>query len=110
MHCAADGLKYPPLIPVWRPEGITLQAIRAGFPCFGAALVGYVEATRGDDYDKNRLCPPTGYGNSMAEWARMNVPRHARGDVLHEQSPTSRSGRTECRSTRRGSRPNTQAR
>ena len=73
VHCAADGLKYPPLVPVWRPEGITLQAIRAGFPCFGAALVGYVEATRRDDHDKNRLCPPTGYGDSMAEWARMNV-------------------------------------
>jgi hypothetical protein len=73
VHCAADGLKYPPLVPVWRPDGITLQAIRAGFPCFGAALVGYVEATRTDDDEKNRLCPPTGYGNSMADWARMNV-------------------------------------
>jgi hypothetical protein len=73
VHCAADGLKYPPLIPVWRPEGITLQAIRAGFPCFGAALVGYVEATRSDDDEKNRLCPPTPYGNSMVEWARMNL-------------------------------------
>ena len=73
VHCAADGLKYPPLVPVWRPEAITLQAIRAGFPCFGAALVGYVEATRQDDDEKNRLCPPTPYGNSMAEWARMNV-------------------------------------
>jgi hypothetical protein len=73
VHCAADGLKYPPLVPVWRPEGITLQAIRAGFPCFGAALVGYVEATRSDDDEKNRLCPPTPYGNSMVEWARMNL-------------------------------------
>jgi hypothetical protein len=73
VHCAADGLKYPPLVPVWRPEGITLQAIRAGFPCFGAAVTGYVEATRRDDAEKNRLCPPTGYGNSMADWARMNV-------------------------------------
>lgn len=73
VHCAADGLKYPPLVPVWGPGTITLQAIRAGFPCFGAALVGYVEATRDDDTVKNRLCPPTGYGNSMADWARMNV-------------------------------------
>lgn len=73
VHCAADGLKYPPLVPVWRPETITLQTIRAGFPCFGAALVGYVEATRQDDDEKNRLCPPTPYGNSMAEWAAMNV-------------------------------------
>lgn len=73
VHCAADGLKYPPLVPVWRTEVITLQPIRAGFPCFGAALIGYVEATREDDAEKNRLCPPSPYGNSMAEWARMNV-------------------------------------
>ncbi|MFC5175300.1 pyridine nucleotide-disulfide oxidoreductase [Nocardioides taihuensis] len=73
VHCAADGLKYPPLVPVWRPDVITLQPIRAGFPCFGAALVGYVEATRHDDDEKNRLCPPSGYGNSMADWVRMNV-------------------------------------
>jgi hypothetical protein len=72
VHCAADGLKYPPRVPVWGPDGITLQAIRAGFPCFGASLIGYVEATRRDDDDKNRLCPPTSFGNSMVEWARMN--------------------------------------
>jgi hypothetical protein len=70
---AADGLKYPPRVPVWRPEAITLQPIRAGFPCFGAALVGYVEATRQDDDEKNRLCPPSHYGNSLAQWAGMNV-------------------------------------
>jgi hypothetical protein len=73
VHCAADGLKYPPLVPIWRPESITLQAIRAGFPCFGAALIGYVEATRDDDDEKNRLCQPSQFGNSMAGWARMNV-------------------------------------
>lgn len=73
VHCAADGLKYPPLVPVWRHDAITLQPIRAGFPCFGAALAGYVEATRDDDDEKNRLCPPSPYGNSMADWARMNV-------------------------------------
>ncbi len=71
VHCAADGLKYPPLVPVWRPEAITLQPIRAGFPCFGAALIGYVEATRSDDDVKNRLCSPSPYSNSTLEWARM---------------------------------------
>jgi len=73
VHCAASGLKYPPRVPIWGSEAITLQAIRSGFPCFGAALAGYVEATRHDDAEKNRLCPPTPYGNSMAEWARMTV-------------------------------------
>jgi hypothetical protein len=73
VHCAADGLKYPPLVPVWRPESITLQPIRAGFPCFGAAVVGYVEATRDADDEKNRLCPPSPLPDSMASWAQMNV-------------------------------------
>jgi hypothetical protein len=73
VHCAASGLKYPQRVPIWGPDAITLQPIRSGFPCFGAALAGYVEATRDDDAEKNRLCPPSSYGNSMADWALMNV-------------------------------------
>lgn len=73
VHCAADGLKYPGLVPVWRPEAITLQPIRAGFPCFGAAVAGYVEATRDEDAEKNKLCPPSPFPDSLAGWARMNV-------------------------------------
>lgn len=73
VHCAAAGLQYPRRVQIWGAGGITLQAIRSGFPCFGAALAGYVEATRKDDNEKNRLCPPTPYANSMAEWAQMNV-------------------------------------
>lgn len=73
VHCAASGLQNPPLVPVWRPSEITLQPIRAGFPCFGAALTGYVEATRADDEEKNRLCPPSPYGDTLAGWAAMNA-------------------------------------
>ena len=73
VNCAADGLKNPPRVPIWGPDGITLQPIRAGFPCFGAALAGYVEATRERDDVKNRLCPPSSFGNSLAQWATMNV-------------------------------------
>jgi hypothetical protein len=73
VHCAADGLRRRPLVPIWGPDAITLQPVRAGFPCFGAALVGYVEATRDDDREKNRLCPPSPLGGSLTDWARMNV-------------------------------------
>jgi hypothetical protein len=73
VHCAADGLKLRHRIPIWQPDAITLQPVRAGFPCFGAALTGYVEATRGDDAEKNRLCPPSSYGNTLRDWAQMNV-------------------------------------
>ena len=73
VHCAASGLKYPPPVSIWGPSAITPQPIRTGFPCFGAALTGYVEATREDDAEKNRLCPPTPYANTLAEWANINV-------------------------------------
>lgn len=73
VHCAASGLRYRPLVPIWGPEAITLQPIRAGFPCFGAALAGYVEAVIDDDQDKNRLCPPTPYSDTPADWALMQV-------------------------------------
>lgn len=73
VHCAAAGLKYPPRIAVWDPTSITLQPIRAGFPCFGAALIGYVEATHTADAEKNRVALPSEYGDSLAGWAAMNV-------------------------------------
>lgn len=73
VHCAADGLKNPPLVPVWQRSEITIQPVRAGFPCLGAALVGYVEATREDDAEKNRVVAPSNYGNSRAQWASMNL-------------------------------------
>jgi hypothetical protein len=73
VHCAADGLKYPGLRPIWTPDAITPQPVRVGFPCFGAALVGYVEATRGDDDEKNRVCRPSPYSDTPADWATMQV-------------------------------------
>lgn len=73
VHCAASGLQYPALVPLWSPDAIRLQTIRAGFPCFCAALAGYVEATRDDDRERNRLCPANTLPDSRASWARMQV-------------------------------------
>ena len=74
VHCAADGLRVKPAVPIWAPEAMILQPVRTGFPCFGAALAGYIEATRGnDDVAKNRLCPSSSFSSTLAEWARMQV-------------------------------------
>jgi hypothetical protein len=73
VHCAASGLAYPPRVPVWGPDAIRLQTVRAGFPCFNAALIGYVEATRDDDRERNRLCPPNTLPDGPAGWAEMQV-------------------------------------
>lgn len=72
VHCAASGLRYPPLVPVWGLEEITLQCVATG-PIFGAALAGYLEATREDDVEKNRLSPPHSLPNTPADWPRTIV-------------------------------------
>jgi len=73
VHCAAAGLRDAPPVPIWGSGEIVVQPIRSGFPCFGAALAGYVEATRSTDEEKNKLCPATPYPNSLEAWARMTV-------------------------------------
>ncbi|MGB3954665.1 MAG: NAD(P)-binding protein [Brooklawnia sp.] len=73
VHCAASALTYPPLVPIWGRDAITLQTVRAAFPCFSAAAIGYVEATRANDDEKNRICFPSPMSNSLASWARMQV-------------------------------------
>jgi hypothetical protein len=73
VHCAASGLQYPPSVPLWSPDKIRLQTIRVGFPCFCAALAGHVEATRDDDRERNRLCPPNTLPDDLVSWAQMQV-------------------------------------
>jgi hypothetical protein len=72
VHCAASGLQYPPMVPIWGDDKIRLQTIRVGFPCFCAALAGYVEATRDDDRERNHLCPPNTLPDKST-WATMQV-------------------------------------
>ena len=73
VHCAADGLKYPPLVPIWRAETITLQPIRAGFPASVLHLPGTSRRPARTTTEKNRLCPSTPSRTRWREWARMNV-------------------------------------
>ncbi len=85
VHCAASGLKYPPLVPVWGGEAITIQPVRSGFPCFGAALIGYVEATRTDDDEKNSVCPPSCLPDTPTSFARMHVLGNLAGQAFSSQ-------------------------
>jgi hypothetical protein len=51
-------------------DRITPQAIRIGLIPFNAALVGFVEATREDVAEKNRLCPPNRLPDVPLDWVR----------------------------------------
>jgi len=70
VHCAAPGLNPAPAVPMFTADRITLQPIRTGLIPFNAALVGFVEATREDIAEKNRLCPPNRLPDVPLDWVR----------------------------------------
>jgi hypothetical protein len=68
VHCAAQGLQYPPAVPIFAADRITLQPVRVGLLTFNAALIGFIEARRDNDAEKNRLCPTNPYPNTPLDW------------------------------------------
>jgi hypothetical protein len=68
VHCAAPGLNPAPAIPIFTADRITPQPIRIGLIPFNAAFVGFVEATRRDLAEQNRLCPPNRLPDRALDW------------------------------------------
>jgi hypothetical protein len=71
VDCTALGLRNAPATPIFQAGRIVLQQVRHNSPTFNAALLGFVEAHREGDADKNRLCPPNPYASSIDDWPRM---------------------------------------
>jgi hypothetical protein len=68
VDCTAYGLREVSPRPIFEEGQITPQSLMGGFTTFNAAMVGFVEAARDDDADKNRLCPPTAYPSQSVDW------------------------------------------
>lgn len=86
VDCSALGLNNAPSTPIFQPRRIILQQVRHLSPSFNAALVGFVEAHRDDDADKNRLCPPNPYPSTIEDWPRM-VSRTWRTEARWSNEP-----------------------
>jgi hypothetical protein len=71
VDCTAHGLNNASATPIFTPGRIVLQQVRHLSPSFNAALIGFVEAHRDDDADKNKLCPPNPYPTALPDWPRM---------------------------------------
>jgi hypothetical protein len=68
VDCTASALRRPPVRPVFEPGLVSIQPVRLCSPSFNSALIGYVEATRDDLAEQNRLCPPHRYADIPADW------------------------------------------
>jgi hypothetical protein len=71
VDCTAYGIRRAPATPIFESDRIVIQPVRQLQPTFNAALVGWAEAHRDDDTEKNRLCPPNPYVSTIEEWPRM---------------------------------------
>jgi len=58
IDCSASGITRRPPVPVFGPDRITLQVVRAPAPTFSAALAAWVEVHVDEDARRNALCPP----------------------------------------------------
>ena len=71
VDCTARGLRDSTAVPIFSPGRIVLQQVRHNSPPFNAALIGFVEAHRSDDQDRNRLCPPNPFARDHAGYPRL---------------------------------------
>ena len=73
VDCTANALTPRPTRPVFEEGRITVQCIRFGLTCFNAALTAFVEATRQDNAEKNRLCPPCALPSDARDWVAIRL-------------------------------------
>ncbi len=66
VDCTAPGVRATAAHPVFSDDRILLQYVTVGLVPWSAATIGYVEATRDDDREKNRLCPVLTFEDDVA--------------------------------------------
>ncbi len=64
---ANDG-SYNATEPMFQPDKIVPQLVRAPMVTFSAAVCAYVEAHYDDDATKNKLCTPVPFPRNVAGW------------------------------------------
>lgn len=86
VDCTAAGFRCAPERPIFEPGRITLQSLVGGFTTTYAALVAFVEATRDNDREKNRLTPPTRQSTVPSDWVAA-IRGILRSSTLHAAEP-----------------------
>ncbi len=68
VDCTARGLGPNPARPIFEDGHITVQSLSGGFTTYNSALLGYIEGTRDDLAEKNRLAPPVAAPATAKDW------------------------------------------
>ncbi|MEM0985846.1 MAG: NAD(P)/FAD-dependent oxidoreductase [Pseudomonadota bacterium] len=70
IDCTASAVPFSEVrkIPVFQPDKIVLQAVRAPLVSFSAALIAFVEAHVENLDEQNRLCSPIELADTPEDW------------------------------------------
>jgi hypothetical protein len=74
VDCTAYGVQDTERRPVFEPGRVNLEYVTIGITPYSAATVAAVEATREDDADKNRLCPPLTFRGQISDILALALP------------------------------------
>jgi NAD(P)-binding Rossmann-like domain len=70
IDCTASAVKQWRSQPIYQPNKIVLQVVRAPLPTFSAALIAYVETHYPDDDVRNKLCASVPFPRTLADYPR----------------------------------------
>ena len=70
IDCTALAAEKWQIQPIYQPNKIVLQVVRAPLPTFSAALIAYVEAHYPDDDVRNKLCASVPFPRTLADYPR----------------------------------------
>ncbi|WP_138413581.1 NAD(P)-binding protein [Sinomonas gamaensis] len=68
IDCSARGVAVRPAFPVFEGRKITPQMVRPLQPVFSSAIIAHIEATKGDEAEKNELCAPFPMTDRPQDW------------------------------------------
>jgi hypothetical protein len=72
VDCTAAGVRPATPRPIFADERITLQYVTITGAAWSAATLGFIEATRDNDADKNRLAPPVQFSGNASDLLRFS--------------------------------------
>ena len=70
IDCTASAVEQWRIQPIYQPNKIVLQVVRAPLPTFSAALIAYVETHYPDDDVCNKLCASVPFPRTLADYPR----------------------------------------
>lgn len=86
VDCTASGISTESRArPAFEPGLVRIQQVQACTPTFNAAFIGFVEATRDDVAEQNRLCPVSAVPTVPEDWLRNLAATYASARIWRRE-------------------------